>query len=72
MRHSTARRPTSPSNAKLLRDALYDVTGRRLAVVTTVADESDEVAVDEPPFGEQEVISLLVNDLNATEVEEAT
>ena len=61
-----------PSNAKLLRDALYDVTGRRLAVVTTVADESDEVAVDEPPFGEQEVISLLVNDLNATEVEETT
>jgi hypothetical protein len=59
-----------PTNAKLLRDALYDVTGRRLAVVTTVAEAADEVPTDEGPFGEQEVISLLVNDLNATEIEE--
>jgi DNA polymerase III subunit gamma/tau len=59
-----------PTNAKLLRDALYDVTGRRLAVITTVAEAADEVPADEGPFGEQEVISLLVNDLNATEIEE--
>ena len=59
-----------PANAKLLRDALYDVTGRRLAVLTAVADADDEPPSEETPFGEQEVISLLVNDLNATEVEE--
>jgi DNA polymerase-3 subunit gamma/tau len=59
-----------PANAKLLREALYDVTGRKLAVLTAVADGDDDPASEETPFGEQEVISLLVNDLNATEVEE--
>jgi hypothetical protein len=59
-----------PANARLLRDALYDVTGRKLAVLTAVADANDDTAADETPFGEQEVISLLVNDLNATEIEE--
>jgi DNA polymerase III subunit gamma/tau len=59
-----------PANAKLLRDALYDVTGRKLAVLTAVADGEDDPPSEETPFGEQEVISLLVNDLNATEVEE--
>jgi DNA polymerase III subunit gamma/tau len=59
-----------PANAKLLRDALYDVTGRKLAVLTAVADADDDPSSEETPFGEQEVISLLVNDLNATEVEE--
>ena len=59
-----------PANAKLLRDALYDVTGRKLAVLTAVADADDDPPSEETPFGEQEVISLLVNDLNATEVEE--
>jgi DNA polymerase III subunit gamma/tau len=57
-----------PANAKLLREALYDVTGRKLAVLTAVADGDVDPASE--PFGEQEVISLLVNDLNATEVEE--
>jgi DNA polymerase III subunit gamma/tau len=59
-----------PANAKLLREALYDVTGRKLAVLTAVADGDVDPASEETPFGEQEVISLLVNDLNATEVEE--
>jgi DNA polymerase-3 subunit gamma/tau len=59
-----------PANAKLLRDALYDVTGRKLAVVTVVAEAADDAPADEAPLGEHEVISLLVNDLNATEVEE--
>ena len=31
-----------PGNVQLLRDALYDVTGRRLAVVTAVADSAHE------------------------------
>ena len=61
-----------PANAKLLRDALYDVTGRRLAVVTTVAESTEEAPSEDRPLGEQEVISLLVNDLNATEIEETT
>ena len=60
-----------PANATLLRDALYDVTGRKLAVLTAVADaRATTPPSDETPLGEQEVISLLVNDLNATEIEE--
>jgi hypothetical protein len=62
-----------PANARLLRDALYDVTGRKLAVTTAVADAPDEdTTPDETPLGEQEVISLLVSDLDATEIEETT
>jgi DNA polymerase-3 subunit gamma/tau len=63
-----------PSNAQLLRDALYDVTGRRLAVVTSVADpapEGSDTGNDEAPLGERGVIALLESDLDATEVEEA-
>ena len=64
------RQVDEPANTRLLRDALYDVTGRKLAVLTTVADEAEDAPADEIPLGEQEVISLLVNDLHATEIEE--
>ncbi len=60
-------------NAKLLRDALYDVTGRRLAVVTTLDDTAREGdPEDDSPLDEQGFISLLKTDLDATEVEETT
>ena len=60
-----------PANSRLLRDALYDVTGRKLAVLTAVADApAEDDTPDESPLGEQEVISLLVSDLDATEIEE--
>ena len=59
-----------PANSRLLREALYDVTGRKLAVLTTVADAPEDHTPDETPLGEQEVISLLVSDLDATEIEE--
>jgi DNA polymerase-3 subunit gamma/tau len=64
------RQVDEPKNLTLLREALYEVTGRRLAVVMEVADETDETSGDEEPLGEQGLISLLVSDLNATEVEE--
>jgi len=59
-----------PKNLALVRDALYEVTGRRLAVVTEVGEASDDDPTDEGPLGEQDLISLLKSDLNATEVEE--
>jgi DNA polymerase III subunit gamma/tau len=61
-----------PKNLTVLRDALYEVTGRRLTVVTTLAEETDadSSAGEDGPVGEQGLISLLVTDLNATEVEE--
>ena len=58
-----------PKNLAVLRDALYEVTGRKLAIVTALSDQAN----DEPeaePAGEENLISLLVSDLNATEVEE--
>ena len=59
-----------PKNLAIVRDALYEVTGRRLAVVTEVGEASDDDPADEGPLGEHDLISLLKSDLNATEVEE--
>jgi DNA polymerase III subunit gamma/tau len=65
------RQVDDPKNLGLVRDALYEVTGRRLAIVTAVADpDAGAESTDEEPLGEQGLISLLVSDLNATEVEE--
>jgi DNA polymerase III gamma/tau subunit len=61
-----------PKNLTVLRDALYEVTGQRLTVVTEMSDEDDDGAADAEPAGEENLISLLVNDLNATEVEETS
>jgi hypothetical protein len=62
-----------PKNLTVVREALYDVTGRRLTVVTAIADEVEaDESTDEAPIGEQGLISLLVSDLDATEVEETS
>jgi DNA polymerase-3 subunit gamma/tau len=61
-----------PKNLTVVRDALYEVTGRRLVVVTTLSDaDEDSPESDGEPAGEENLISLLVSDLNATEVEES-
>jgi DNA polymerase-3 subunit gamma/tau len=65
------RQVEEPKNLSLVREALYEVTGRRLAVTTTVAEGTgDEGRAEDEPLAEQDLISLLVSDLNATEVEE--
>ena len=57
-------------NVALLREALYEVTGRRLAVATTVADaEAAPAADDDEPLSEEDVISLLKDTFDAEEVE---
>jgi DNA polymerase-3 subunit gamma/tau len=61
-----------PKNLTVLRDALYEVTGRKLAVVTELSDEDADGGSEAEPAGEESLISLLVNDLNATEVEETS
>jgi len=62
-----------PRNVGLVRDALYEVTGRRLAVVTALADAvPDADPADDGPIGERNLIALLESDLDATEVEETT
>ena len=62
-----------PKSLSLVRDALYEVTGRRLAVVTALADTAaGDQPADDAPIGEQNLIALLESDLDATEVEETT
>jgi DNA polymerase-3 subunit gamma/tau len=60
-------------NITLVRDALYEVTGRRLAITTALADvpERAPAAPDEDqPLDEDAVISLLKDTFDAKEVEE--
>jgi DNA polymerase-3 subunit gamma/tau len=59
-----------PKNATLLADALYEVTGRRLALAFAVGDAEPEGAADlDEPAGEDRIIELLKTDLDARERE---
>ncbi len=60
-----------PKNLALLRDALYEVTGRRLTVVTIVgAPPEPTEPEDVRELSEEDVISLLKDTFDAEEVEE--
>ena len=65
------RQVAEPQNIGLLRDALYEVTGRKLTVVLESGDAEDDVAVgDDEPLSEEDVFSLLKETFDAEEVEE--
>ena len=66
------RQVAEPQNIGLLRDALYEVTGRKLAVVLESGEhgEAPEADEDDEPLSEEGVISLLKETLDAREVEE--
>jgi hypothetical protein len=53
----------------VLRDALYEVTGRRLAVQTAVGSAPAAPAGDNEPMSEDDVLSLLKDTFDATEVD---
>jgi DNA polymerase III subunit gamma/tau len=58
-------------NAALVRDALYEVTGRKLTIATALADAPHEAEEDEDrPVSEDEFISLFKDTLDAREVDE--
>jgi DNA polymerase-3 subunit gamma/tau len=64
------RQISEPQNIGLLRDALYEVTGRRFAVVLETGEgEADAGADDEPP-GEDRFIEALKDTFDAKEVED--
>jgi DNA polymerase III subunit gamma/tau len=64
------RQISEPQNIGLLRDALYEVTGRRLAVVLETGEgEADAAADDEPP-GEDRFIEALKDTFDAKEIED--
>ncbi len=60
-----------PKNIALLREALYEVTGRKLAIDTSVGAASpDEGRAADEHLSEDDVISLLKDTFDAHEVEE--
>jgi len=59
-----------PKNATMLVDALYEVTGRRLALAFAVGEGDAEGVVElDEPAGEERIIELLKSDLDARERE---
>ncbi|HEY8406772.1 MAG TPA: hypothetical protein VIK66_02220, partial [Gaiellaceae bacterium] len=60
-----------PKNATLLRDALYEVTGRRLAVAFALGEdgEEEEEHDSDEPVGEEKFLELLKETFDARERE---
>jgi DNA polymerase-3 subunit gamma/tau len=61
-----------PKNATMLRDALYEVTGRRLAVAFALGEDgeaADDLA--DEPVGEEKFLELLKETFDATERDES-
>ncbi len=63
------RQVAEPQNIGLLRDALYEVTGRKLAVVLETGEGSLDEETDELPMGEERLIEVLKEKFDAEEVE---
>ena len=63
------RQISEPQNIGLLREALYEVTGRKLAVVLETGEGEAHEEVDEEPLGEDRLIEALKDEFGATEVE---
>ncbi len=60
-----------PKNATLLAEALYEVTGRRLALDFAVGENGGEGPVEEEqPASEDEIVQLMKDTFDAHEVEE--
>jgi hypothetical protein len=60
-----------PKNVTLLADALYEVTGTRLALSFAVGEGEAEAAAElEGPAGEDRILELLKSDLDARERED--
>ncbi|MEP7334509.1 MAG: hypothetical protein ABI717_01900, partial [Actinomycetota bacterium] len=57
-----------PKNATLLQDALYEVTGRKLAVAFQLGEHTEEAA--EEPLGEDEILELVKETFDARELKE--
>src|SRR5512133_563064 len=58
-----------PKNATLLAEALYEVTGRKLALDFAVGENGgDEPKEEEEPAGEEEIVQLMKDTFDAREV----
>ena len=62
-----------PKNATLLAEALYEVTGRKLALDFAVGENGgDHAEEEEEPAGEDEIVQLMKDTFDAREVEGGT
>jgi DNA polymerase III subunit gamma/tau len=59
-----------PKNVALLRDALYEVTGRKLAVEFELGEASDATGEEDRPTTEADVLELMKSTFDAREVDE--
>ena len=60
-----------PKNATLLADALYEVTGRRLALAFAIGEDGEEADREpEGPAGEERILELMKETLDARERED--
>jgi DNA polymerase-3 subunit gamma/tau len=60
-----------PKNATLLAEALYEVTGRKLALDFAVGENGgDHAEEEEEPAGEDEIVQLMKDTFDAREVED--
>jgi hypothetical protein len=65
------RQAEEPKNLAVIHQALYEVTGRRLAVVLALGEGSaDDAVEDERPLDEEALISMFKDTFDAREVEE--
>jgi DNA polymerase III subunit gamma/tau len=59
-----------PKNAAMLRDALYEVTGRKLAIAFELGEHGAEPGGDDSPASEEDVLELMKSTFDARELDE--
>ena len=59
-----------PKNTEMLRDALYEVTGRKLAVDFALGERGHEQSEDDAPTTEEDVVELMKSTFDARELDE--
>jgi DNA polymerase-3 subunit gamma/tau len=59
-----------PKNAEMLREALYEVTGRKLAVAFELGEAGHASDEEEPPASEADVLELMKSTFDARELDE--
>jgi DNA polymerase III subunit gamma/tau len=66
------RQAEEPKNVTVIREALYEVTGHRLAVALALGEPEEEAEADaDDPLSEEAFISMFKDELDAQEVEES-
>jgi hypothetical protein len=58
-----------PKNSAMLREALYEVTGRKLAVDFALGERGHEAQEDDAPASEEDVVELMKSTFDARELE---